>query len=386
MTPSPDSATLAPVSQGVRRSRRLAAKGVGAPIPATEGPAPAEACVPPTPCLNASPNRFDGPPPTWMDGSDTTLEQASPPEPPALTQAPRAVRTVEPSVLDDMPSSSHLAGLAIHMGHSSKHARHRSESHGPKAASSASIQSSPPLSSSISSPRLGTEDWPLDEPLAKSVSPPATPLVGSIESGVFPTSEFPEPPFPMVAQDCPEAAVPSRSLPLSMERSVTMCRELPLNASSLPREPGVVGLGIDMPHTDRAVEQVSTKLSSLAVDQAPRKALADRANAPVRVPLGEKSKVPARPALGDQGLGKGTAPPLKAHYNMTHTNERLDENGQPWAGSHVPTKRSGLAAPKKVRSAGAQGSQDGVALLVSHSAGRGAPSLQVHTRPMYTLR
>lgn len=371
------------MSQGVRRSRRLAAKGAGAPIPATD-PVPAEACAPPTPCVNASPERFDGPCPAWVSGSDTSLERSSLPEPCAPTQTPRAVHACESSVLDHMPSSGHSVGLAIHMRHSPKHMRHRSELHDPKAASPETILS-PSLSSSISSPRLGAEDWPLDEPLAKSASPPATPLVGSLESGMFAASELPEPAFPMLALDDPQAAIPTRHVSLAMERSATMRRECPLAEPSQPSAPGVVGLGIDLSGTNRVVEHISASLSSLTIEQAPRRALADRANAPVRVPLGEKSKAPARVPLGDKGVVKGTAPPTKGHGTV-HANERLDENGRPWAGAHVPAKCTALAAPNKVRGSAVQGSQDGPALLLSHPAGRGAPSFQVHTRPMYTLR
>ncbi|WFD18134.1 hypothetical protein MCAP1_000346 [Malassezia caprae] len=362
------------MSQGVRRSRRLAAKGVGAPTPPLD-PVPAEECVPPTPCVNASPERFD----------DTSNERSLLPEAPAPTQVPRAVHACEPSVLDPMPSSSHSVGLAIHMRPSAKHMRHRSESQNPKSASPSTIVAPSSLSSSISSPRLGAEDWPLDEPLAKSASPPATPIVGPLESGLFSASELPEPSFPMVSQDDAQAAIPTRQASLAMERSATMRRELPLAVSTLPSAPGIVGLGIDLCGTDHAVEHVSTSLSSLTIDQAPRRALADRANAPVRVPLGEKSKAPARVPLGDKALAKGASLPTKG-LSAAHAHERLDENGQPWAGPHVPTKRGGLAAPKKVRGAGAHGAQDGPALALSHPAGRGAPSLQVHTRPMYTLR
>ncbi|WFD21740.1 hypothetical protein MEQU1_000395 [Malassezia equina] len=374
---SPDSATQTQKVQGVRRSRRLAAKGV-----AVDGPVAADAPMPPTPRPSLSSSRFPGPSPTWV--SDPTAPIPRVPSPPQMEARPASSRVVawDSSVLDSMPSSSTSSALAIHTNTSTRHMRHLSDSHGPKVASPATALSPSPLSSSISSPRLSNEDWPLNEPLAKSTSPPATPIIDVLEHGVFPDSDLPESVFPLVASEDAQSPNPTRHVSLAMERSATMRREMPLAIASLPSAPGVVGLGIDMTGTDQAVERVSTKLASLSMEPAPRRALADRANAPARVPLSEKSKgplAPGRVALGDKGAVKGTSSSLPKHS----AKERLDENGQPWTGPPGPMQRMGLPAPRKVRPSP---SQEGAALLLAHPAGRGAPAVQLHTRPVYTLR
>lgn len=283
-------------------------------------------------------------------------------------------------MLDAMPQSSHAAGLAIRPSASPRHARHYSESHNTISASPTSAAHSP-LSTSVSSPRLGAEDWPLDEPLAKSVSPPGTPLVGVLENGVFPTVELPSPPHPLVAHDDPHAE-PVSYRTSAMERSTTMRRELPLaSPSSLPRIPGVVGLGIDM-DGGHAMDRVSSKLATLTIDPS-RRPLADRGNAPIRVPLSEKSHKPLAPraALSDKQAAR-TAPkalPVTAPASL-RPDERLDENGQPCS---VPTSRT-LPAPSMARSASFQRAPDRNAVRLSHT-GHGAP-FQVHTRPVYSLR
>ncbi|KOS14042.1 hypothetical protein Malapachy_3932 [Malassezia pachydermatis] len=298
---SPGSTTMPPTddqSVPMRRSRRLAEK---------HGWASSEVVMPSTPRLVSSQSTFEGPTPTWSTGHAPRPATPSSPIRTADMYEPRTLPPLSHHTFTTCPQSPGLTGLGVQL--SRRHTRHQSEAQ--------TRQDDTVLLPSVrSSPRLGAEDWPTNESLV-----PATPKVGVVAEGVFPSMVLPDSITTLVPPEDPEADVPVRRVSPRMARSATMRRSNAKPLDAMPQSSHVQGLGVSVFRDDK---QPSISHNSDTVRAPIKKGTDSHAATPSSTPrlaFQEKAvnEVAATPFASSKTLPPTFTPSSVASY--------CDENG-----------------------------------------------------------